>query len=174
MAKQRIIKRTRTWYTKSGEKRQKTYYYEKTTKGTTRVTKKGKTTKETFKSITLKRQAKINSVEKAKEYLNSKSISLGSEKAKLLINEIKAGRTFTKEQVDERLKRDVGEKGGRDINNLLRALGYSKQEFLEAVGITEEQFNAGRFKKIGNDIEFITADGTRMYFQWDYDAGFIV
>lgn len=174
MAKQSITKIVRTWYTKSGEKRQRTYYYEKTAKGTTRVTKKGKQTKQTFKSVTFKRQASINTVDKAKEYLKSKSISLGSEKAKILINEIKAGRTFTVEQVDERMRRDIGESGGRDINNLLRALGYSKEEFIESVGITEEQFNTGRFKKVGNDIEFVTAAGVRMFFQWDYDAGFIV
>lgn len=168
----KIIKRTRTWYTKSGERKSKTYYYEQTSKGTTRVTKAGKTTKQTFKSVTIKRKAEINTISKAKEYLKSKSISFGSEKAQLLFNEINAGRTFTKAQVDERLKREPGEKGGRDINNLLRALGYSKEEFIESVGITEEQFNNGRFKKVGNDIEFITEDGIVMYFQWDYDAGF--
>lgn len=170
----KIIKRTRTWYTKSGERKSKTYYYEQTAKGTTRVTKAGKTTKQTFKSITVKRKATINTVDKAKAYLKSKSESWGSEKAQLIFNAIKAGRTFTEEQIDERLRKEPFERSGRDINNLLRALGYSKQEFIDAVGITDAEFNAGRFRKVGNDIEFISGSGVVMYFQWDYDAGFII
>lgn len=170
----KVIKRTRTWYTKSGEKKTRTYYYEKTAKGTTRVTKKGKTTKQTFKNITKKRNAQINTVDKAKAYLIGKSESLGSEKAQLLLNEIRAGRTFTTEQVDERLRRTGSEKGKRDVSNLLRALGYSEAEFINEVGITEEEFNTGHFQKIGNDIKFTTASGLLMYFQWDYDAGFII
>jgi hypothetical protein len=170
----KIIKRTRTWTTKSGKKKSKTYYYEKTTKGTTRITKKGKQTKQTFKSITKQRRANINTIDKAKEYFKEKSISLGSDEAQGILNAIRSGRTFTEAQVDERLKRQPGDKGGRDINNLLRALGYSKQEFIEAVGISESEFNLGTFKKVGNDIEFKTQEGATMYFQWDYDAGFIL
>ena len=169
----KIVKRTRTWKTKSGEK-SKTYYYEKTTKGTTRTTKKGKQTKQTFKSITKQRRANINTIEKAKKYLKDKSISLGSDEAQGILNAIRRGRTFTEAQVDERLKRQPGDKGSRDINNLLRALGYSKQEFIEAVGISESEFNLGTFKKVGNDIEFKAQSGATMYFQWDYDAGFIL
>lgn len=170
----KIIKRTRTWITKSGVKKSKTYYYEQTAKGTTRVTKKGKTTKQTFTSITKKRKATINTVDKAKDYLKSKSESWGSEKAQNIFNSIRAGRTFTEEQIDERLRKEPDERSGRDINNLLRALGYSKDEFIASVGITEAEFNAGRFKKVGNDIEFTSAAGVVMYFQWDYDAGFIL
>ena len=173
MAKQ-IIKRTRKWYTKDGKPRIRTYYYEKTTKGTTRTTKKGKQTKQTFKSLTEKRRNLITTVDSAKEYIQSKSFSLGSDQAQGILNAIRKGRTLTKEQIDERLKRKPGESGERDINNLLRALGYSKEEFIESVGITQEQFKAGEFKRIGNDIEFVTAEGVRMFFQWDYDAGFIV
>lgn len=174
MEKKKYIKRTRTWKTKSGEKKVRTYYYEVVEKTDNfRTTKKGKKIEKTFVNVTKKRLASINTVDKAKEYLKLKSESWGSEKAQLLFNEIRAGRTFTEAQIDERLSRKAGETGKRDVKNLLRALGYSKDEFMEAVGITETEFNSGTFRKIGNDIEFTTATGFKMFFQWDYDAGFI-
>lgn len=171
--KNKVVKRVRTWTTKSGEKRTRTYYYEQTAKGTTRLTKSGKTTKQTFKSVTKKRQAQINTIDKAKAYLIGKSENLGSEKSQIILNEIKDGKTFTTQQIDERLSKGVAEKGKRDVKNLLRALGYSESEFIAEVGITQQEFDTGHFQKIGNDIKFTTATGKLMYFQWDYDAGFI-
>lgn len=168
----KIIKRTRTWKTKSGQTRKRTYYYEVTPKGTTRTTKKGKQTKQTFKSITSKRKATLNTVDKVKQYLQDKSISLGSEHAQIILNEARAGKTFTTQQIDERLKRQPWERGKRDVNSLLRALGYSKDEFINELGITESDFDSGTFEKIGNDILFTSALGVVRLFQWDYDAGF--
>lgn len=145
MAKNKIIKRTRTWTTKSGEKRTRTYYYEQTEKGTTRITKKGKTTKQTFKSITRQRKAKLNTVDKIKEYLKDKSVSLGSENAQIILNEVREGKTFTTQQIDERLSKNPWERGKRDVDNLLRALGYSREEFIEELGISESDFFTGNF-----------------------------
>ena len=172
MAKQ-IIKRTRTWTTKSGEIKSRTYYYEKTSKGTTRTTKSGKTTKQTFKSVTEKRINLVKSVDEAKDYIKSKSVSLGSDQAQGVLNAIRKGRTLTKAQIDERLSRPIGERGVKDIQNMLRALGYSEEEFAETVGIKQKEVKMGKFEKIGNDIRFTSLAGVVTYFQWDYDAGFI-
>lgn len=167
-----IVKRVRTWKTKSGEIKQKTYYYEKTTG--TRSTKSGKQTKQTFKSVKVKsRKATIDSVEKAKEYFKSKSISLGSEKAQIILNEIRDGKTFTTQQIDRNLEKSPLDRDAKDVSNLLRALGYSKDEFLKELNINEGELMAGKFEKIGNDIRFTSATGNIIYFEWDYDAGFI-
>ena len=172
--KSNLVKIVRKWENKSGTK-EVVYYYEKT--NSTRSTKSGKKTKQTFKRVkeVKSRKASINSVEKAKEYLQSKSINVGSEKAQIILNEIRDGKTFTTQQIDRRIEKYPSDRDEKDISNLLRALGYSKDEFLKELNINESELEKGKgkFEKIGNDIRFTTTIGNIIYFEWDYDAGFI-
>lgn len=121
-----------------------------------------------FTNITpqVRKRESLN-LDQAKAYLDSKSATF--EERQIVLNEIKDGKRLTKNQISHMLNKREDVRSDK-TKTLLRNLGYTKEEVMQDMGITEKQFNKGKFKKIGNDIEF-TVDGVTRYFRWDYDTG---
>lgn len=151
----KIVKKTVSYTSKkTGTTKRYTYYYQVKNKKFTNITPQ------------VRKRESLN-LEQAKEYLDSKSASF--EERQIVLNEIKDGKRLTKNQISHMIsKRD--DVTSDKTKTLLRNLGYTKEEVIKDMGITEKQFNQGKFKRVGNNIEF-TVNGKTRYFIWDYDVG---
>lgn len=161
----KTTKRTRTWITKSGEIRTKTYYY-KVEKGGKKTA--GKASAKDYYSERKHRERKTLSLEEAIDYLESRSASF--EDIQTIKNDIKgdikrgvAPKTFTKQGLDARLE---NVKLNRE-ENFLRQLGYSFEEFEKEFGYNREYIKKNPFEDIGDGV--FRLKGTDLVFIWDYD-----
>lgn len=164
----KTTKRTRTWITKSGEVRTKTYYY--------KVEKGGKKAgqKQTFTKIEKARTPKKISKKEALasiEDLKSQDLTLYVQvKNELIFSDKFKGQeeisTRSFESLLDQTKRSKQE-------TFVRNLGYDMGEFAQTFGITEEDLMKGKFESEndGKITKFISPSGKVFYFSWDYDRG---
>lgn len=165
----KTTKRTRTWITKSGKVRTKTYYY-KVEKGGKKTA--GKASAKDYYSERTHRERKTLNLDEAIDYLESKSATF--EEIQQIKNDIKgdikrgiSAKTFTKAGLDARLE---NVKLNRE-ENFLRQLGYSFEEFEEEFGYTKEYIKKNPFEDIGDGV--FRLRGTNLVFIWDYDQGLV-
>lgn len=167
----KTTKRTRTWVTKSGEIKTKTYYY--------KVEKGGKKAgqKQTFTKIEkakapkkISKKEALASIEDLKSqdltlYIQIKNELIFSDKFKNS-DEIST-RSF--ESLLDQTKRSKQE-------TFVRNLGYDMDEFAQAFGITEEDLMKGKFESEndGKLTKFTSLSGKVFYFSWDYDRGLTI
>ena len=170
-AKIKTTKRTRTWITKSGEVRTKTYYY-KVEKGGKKSGQKQSFTK-IEKARTPKKMSKkeaLASIEDLKSqdltlYIQVKNELIYSDKFKNS-NEIST-RSF--ESLLDQTKRSKQE-------IFVRNLGYDMEEFAQTFGISEKDLMQGKFESEndGKLTKFVAPNGKTFYFSWDYDRGLTI
>ena len=165
----KTTKRTRTWITKSGKVKTKTYYY-KVEKGGKKTA--GKASAKEYYSERKHRGRKTLSLDEAIDYLESKSATF--EEIQTIKNDIKgdikrgiSAKTFTKQGLDARLE---NVKLSRE-ENFLRQLGYSFEEFEEEFGYSKEYIKKNSFEDLGDGVYKLK--GTDLVFIWDYDQGFV-
>lgn len=164
----KIAKRTRTWITKSGEVRTKTYYY--------KVEKGGKKAgqKQTFTKIEKARTPKKISKQEALasiESLKTKDLTLYTQ----IKNELRFGEKFKgKEEISVRsFETLVSKTEISKQETFVRNLGYDMEEFAQTFGISEKDLTKGKFESEndGQLTKFTSPDGKVFYFSWDYDRG---
>ena len=178
-AKQRVITRTRKWTTKSGQKREKTYYYI-TTPGE-KVTKSGK---RATKLTKVEDKIGINKanflVEKGKRVDNLDALisQLDAEDRRYIDNRLKEAEKLGKSLTFEQIKKEISKEQRKNSpqRQFLLNLGYSEEEFAEEFGLTVSDLEKGKFEEVekGNNSVISFTLGTQVYiFQWDYDRGLV-
>lgn len=167
----KTTKRTRTWVTKSGEVRTKTYYY-KVEKGGKKAGQKQSFTK-IEKARTPKKMSKQEALASIED-LKSQDLTLYVQ----IKNELKFGDKFKgKEEISTRSFEVLIDKTKRSKQEtFVRNLGYDMEEFAQAFGITEEDLMKGKFESEndGKLTKFTSPDGKVFYFSWDYDRGLTI
>lgn len=178
-AKQRVITRTRKWTTKTGQKREKTYYYittpgEKETKGVKRKTK----------LTAVKDRIGINRenflVEKGKKVDNLDALisQLDADDRRYIENRLKEAEKLGKSLTFEQMKKEISKEQRKNSpqRQFLLNLGYSEEEFAEEFGLTVADLSKGQFAEVekGNNSVISFTLGKAVYiFQWDYDRGLV-
>ena len=154
MKKTRTV--TRTWITKSGQVKTKTYTYaHKSTKGLTLVNKRGVVMKKNVEAF--KRQ-----IDASTEYdENYKRMLKADVDNYILTRKGKANRQLTTSGFMGHLK-------SNELDRLFTNLGYSSDEFAEATGFDEEDLlNIDNWQFTGNESYF-TVKGKKYKFIWTY------
>lgn len=177
--KQRVITRTRKWTTKSGQKREKTYYYittpgEKTKNGVKKATKLTKVEDK----IGINRANFL--VEKGKKADNIDALisQLDAEDRRYIENRLKEAEKLGKSLTFDQMKKEISKEQRKNSpqRQFLLNLGYSEEEFAEEFGLTVSDLEKGKFEEVekGNNSVISFTLGTKVYiFQWDYDRGLV-
>ena len=179
MAKQRVITRTRKWTTKSGQKREKTYYYI-----TTPGEKKTKSGKRATKLTRVEDKIGINRanflVEKGKvaDNIDDLIAQLDTEDIRFIDNRLKEAEKLGKSLTFQQLEKEVSREQRKNSlqRQFLLNLGYSEEEFADEFGLTVSDLEKGKFEEIekGNNSVIRFTLGTKVYlFKWDYDRGLV-
>lgn len=158
--KKKIVKRTRTWETKSGTKR-KTYYYE--------VTKTDEGKQKFTRLVTAKKQKPIldqTEIEKIIQMLDGEGFK------RSVRNQVKQILSKGKDLSFERLEQLISTEQISKQEQFMRNLGYTKEEFAEQFNLTEQDFLEGTFEDLsGGEVKFTSKKGKVILFSWDYDGG---
>lgn len=156
----KIVKRTRTWETKSGTK-SKTYYYE--------VTKTNAGKQKFTRLATAKKQTPILDQSKIEQRIQMID---GEGLKKQIRNQVKQILNKGKELSFERLEQIISQEQVSKQEQFIRNLGYTKEEFAKQFNLTEQDLLEGAFEDLGgNEIKFTSAKGKVTKFIWDYDGG---
>jgi hypothetical protein len=165
------VKRVRTWTTKAGITKTKTYEYTVGSGG--RTTKKGKTTKQSFTRVA-KRKGEV---------LIKDGAVIDQSTIDSMVNNLPSGLQMT---VKNKIKTIIKNKGNLTIDGLdqrinqtertktqqfIKNLGYSEVEFAEEFGLTDKDLQEGKFKQTKDGVEFTSKTGKNFMFIWDYDGG---
>ena len=183
IAKQRVITRTRKWTTKSGQKKEKTYYYltspgEKTKNGVKKTTKLTRVNEK----VGINRSNFL--VEKGKKADNIDTLiaQLDAEDRRYVDNRLKEAEKLGKSLTFQQMEKEVSKERIKNSpqRQFLLNLGYSEEEFAEEFGLTVADLGKGKFEEVekgdNSVIKFTleTKDGIKVYlFQWDYDRGLV-
>ncbi|MBR4123246.1 MAG: hypothetical protein IKT93_02365 [Clostridia bacterium] len=165
------IKRTRTWTTKAGITKTKTYEY--TVSGSGRTTKKGKTTKQSFRRVAKQKNELLikDGAVLDQSKIDDMTQNLNSSLKRTVENKIKAiiknNGNLTVEGLDQRINQTTRSKTEQFVKNL----GYTEAEFEAEFGLTDTDLQQGTFKHTQDGVEFTSKTGKNFMFIWDYDGG---
>lgn len=156
----KIVKRTRTWETKSGTK-SKTYYYE--------VTKTDDGKQKFTRLVTAKKQTSIideKEIEKRIQMLDGEGFK------RSVRNQVKQILSKGKDLSFERLEQLISTEQISKQEQFMRNLGYTKEEFAEQFNLSEQDLLEGQFQDLGGGkVKFTSKKGKVTMFSWDYDGG---
>lgn len=168
MAKQKIVTRRRTWITKSGQVKEKTYTYLVETGG--KKTVKGRQQKQQFKTIVRaeKQQGKRLTKDEAIDAI--KKSNLPEIQFKVL-NELKFNKKYKNGITEKGLERLISQEKLSSSEQFIRNLGYTEEEFEREFNLTSKQIANGTLTSTNGLTKFTSATGQTLYFSWDYERG---
>ena len=165
----KIVTRKRTWITKSGKVREKTYTYIVEAGGTKIV--KGQKQKQQFKTIVKaeKKQGKKLTQNQAIDLIKNSNDVAGIKFN--ILNELKFNKKYKDGITEKGLERLISQEKLSKSEQFIRNLGYTEKEFEKEFGITSEQIAAGTLTTTGGLTKFTSPTGQEIYFSWEYERG---